>query len=65
MDEQREKDIQLLCSAVLDLSVELNHNSSYNNCPLCLCQTAEEEMVDVNHHHNCAYLIAKDLSTKQ
>lgn len=71
--EQREKDIQLMCKAVLEIGIIFydNPNGAYeSNCPFC---NAEElrggggniwaDMDELNHDLNCAYLIAKDLST--
>ena len=71
--EQREKDIIKLCEAVLNTSPEYwdNPNGAYEaTCPFC---HAEEhrggggeiwaKMSELDHSSNCAYLIAKDLST--
>tara|TARA_R100000951_G_scaffold115358_3_gene123194 strand:- start:384 stop:581 length:198 start_codon:yes stop_codon:yes gene_type:complete len=65
MDKEREKDIQALCEAVLATNIDLNHNSGHNWCPFCWSETYSEEMENVEHKQDCAYLIAKDLSTKQ
>ena len=70
MYEQREKDIQELCKQILEMPSEFwdNPNGTYEfSCPFC---SAIEYMVGFNmdisklkHDNNCAYLIAKDLST--
>lgn len=61
----REEDIQSLCSAVLNMSIESTGDSGMGGqCPLCSrpCRW-NDEMSDVIHEPYCAYLIAKDLST--
>lgn len=72
--EYREDDIQKLCKAVLEFSPYCydNPNRGYETrCPFC---NAEEErdgtfkkiyaqMNELCHDSDCAYLIAKDLST--
>lgn len=69
MDEQREKDIQELCRQVLEMSPEFwdNPNGAYeSNCPLCNGGGGKDyhaDMSELKHESNCAYLIAKDLST--
>lgn len=72
MSAEREKDIQKLCTAVLGVPVNFwdNPNGAYeNSCPFC---SAEEKrggqnmfanMSELKHDSDCAYLIAKDLST--
>lgn len=65
-DEQREKDVQDLCSGVLDSSVQSTGDyGSGGECPFCgkdCCWDAS--LSDVKHEPDCIYLIAKDLSTK-
>jgi hypothetical protein len=73
MDIQREKDIQSLCRAILSGSPNYfdNPNGAYETtCPFCYakeCRGGEDEiwasMDELNHKQDCAYLIAKDLST--
>jgi len=72
--ELREKDVQKLCAAVLNTSPICldNPNGAYEtSCPFC--DDTEHrgggkgpfwaKMSDLNHEPDCAYLIAKDLST--
>lgn len=68
----READIQALCSAVLNASPNFwdNPNGAYENtCPFCRAveyrggQNSFADMSDIDHKPDCAYLIAKDLST--
>jgi len=70
--DQREKDIQTLCKAVLDVSPEFwdNPNGPYEyTCPFCRQQIMQggghpsPSISDIPHSPDCAYLIAKDLST--
>ena len=62
-DLQREKDIQELCKQVLeDCYVEPDW-SGITTCPFCYNKSSGEEMTDIDHKGNCAYLIAKDLRT--
>jgi hypothetical protein len=66
-NEQREKDIQELCKQVLDASpnIQYAHNGDWTQCPFCSVNIdwEEEEMSNLKHDSDCAYLIAKDLST--
>lgn len=68
----READILALCVAVLNLNPHFhdNPNGGYENtCPFCRAmeyggsQKMYVEMEEINHAPDCAYLIAKDLST--
>lgn len=69
----REKDIQSLCQAVLNMSPSFydNPNGGYEyTCPLCHNMAyggnpmnSSVAMNDIKHSTDCAYLIAKDLST--
>lgn len=72
--EQREKDIIKLCEAVLNKSPKYwdNPNGAYEtSCPFCYATeyrggsdgTVWANMSDLEHTQECAYLIAKDLST--
>lgn len=69
----REKDILKLCDAVLHTSPDQwdNPNGPYETtCPFCYakeCRGGGENiwasMAELKHKPDCAYLIAKDLST--
>lgn len=65
----REKDIQELCRQVLETPAGLwdNPNGQYESrCLFCDSVYESREPVSINeisHNLNCAYLIAKDLST--
>jgi len=71
--DQREKDIQALCDAVLYMSPNFydNPNGGYEStCPICQAMESRGGSTDIwasmgelTHKPNCAYLIAKDLST--
>ena len=71
MDE-REKQIQELCGKVKNANPNFfdNPNGGYENtCPFCYAmaygssQSPEVDMDEIKHDTDCAYLIAKDLST--
>jgi hypothetical protein len=67
-DEQREKDIQVLCKEVLNLRPNFYDNpcGGYENtCPFCSgMEYGQVVSIDqIKHTPTCAYLIAKDLST--
>lgn len=74
--EQREKDIQSLCVKVLNCSTNFfdNPNGAYEStCPFCyeteyrggnpLKGNTHVDISEIKHSTDCAYLIAKDLST--
>jgi len=62
--EHREKDIQELCKQVLETYCEEDENRGMRSCPWCGNETMwKNEIKDICHDHECAYLIAKDLST--
>ena len=62
--EQREKDIQELCKQVLENCYpNYNTNNGTSSCPFCGGTGYKDEMSEIPHDENCAYLIAKDLST--
>lgn len=71
--EDREKDIQNLCAQVLKTATIFwdNPNGAYETtCPFCDAveyrgghQYAHADIKEINHNLQCAYLIAKDLST--
>ena len=70
---EREIDVQKLCDAVLDVSPKFwdNPNGAYETtCPFCDATDYRggggnimASMSELDHEPNCAYLIAKDLST--
>ncbi len=72
-NSDREKDILKLCNSVLDISTIFydNPNGAYEStCPFCYAtkyrgggQHYHVAISDVKHENDCAYLIAKDLST--
>ena len=59
----REKDIQELCKQVLDTFVSEDWDRGTVTCPFCGEESIGDDMNDIRHGANCAYLIAKDLST--
>lgn len=71
--DPREKDIQALCISVLYMSTKFydNPNGGYEStCPFCYTRVdrggsddIQASMGELEHKPNCAYLIAKDLST--
>ena len=66
--EPREKDIQELCRQVLDVichySPSSSMNAKENTCPFCGADGYwNQDINEIEHDMNCAYLIAKDLST--
>ncbi len=71
--EERENDIQSLCKQVLEIEINFydNPNGGYeSSCPFCHAERIKGgggsmcyKMSELNHEQNCAYLIAKDLST--
>lgn len=63
---EREKDIQTLCNAVLNVSiVNTGDSGSGGMCPFCYkdCRWDADDVSDIEHESHCAVLIAKDLST--
>ena len=64
--DEREKDIQTLCNAVLNLSiVNTGDSGSGGMCPFCYkdCRWDANDVSEIEHESHCAVLIAKDLST--
>lgn len=71
--EEREKDVQRLCEAVLEVSPKFwdNPNGAYEtSCPFCEAIDYRggggrimSSMGELDHNQDCPYLIAKDLST--
>lgn len=73
MDKEREKDIQELCKAVTSTAAIFfdNPNGAYEStCPFCYTlvesgNSNDIELEYMQHKPNCAFLIARDLSTKK
>ncbi len=65
VDTDREKDINQLCKAVLDLAPrDTGDNGTGAECPFCFGEDNwDGDVSDLKHDLDCAYLIAKDLST--
>lgn len=66
--DDREKELQLLVTGVLNASVNSWYNpngADESTCPFCSSTVyfAQAEMNEIKHRNNCAYLIAKDLVT--
>lgn len=72
--EEREFEVQKLCNAVLSVCPEFydNPNGAYETtCPFCYVKEHRggkensiwASMSELRHELDCAYLIAKDLST--
>ncbi len=64
----REKDILQLCKGVLEASPASYYNpngADTSTCPFCNEEIyyAGAEISEIKHKGDCAYLIAKDLST--
>ena len=64
----RESDIKQLCKKVLEVAPEYDYNpNSYDatRCPFCSGFEYHDNgsMETIKHDQDCAYLIAKDLST--
>jgi len=61
----REDDIQELCRQVLDeLLLDLDSNNGNYHCPFCGSSTTTGNINKIKHDATCAYVLAKDLSTK-
>lgn len=64
--EQREKDIQTLCNAILYLyPTDTGDYGSGGECPFCKedCSHRIDYLKDAPHKVDCPVLIAKDLTT--
>ena len=63
----REKDIQELCKQVLENCYpNYDYDRGSHQCPFCgndRWGKDSSEMKNIKHESDCAYLIAKDLST--
>jgi hypothetical protein len=66
-DSQREKDVQNLCNAILYIGITSTGDyGSGGECPFCLTDCRwDASMDEFTHKPDCAYLIAKDISTNQ
>lgn len=67
---EREKDVMELCDQVLNIFPERLYNSNGPDetiCPFCLSNIygSSVGMHQIEHKSNCAYLIAKDLTTNK
>lgn len=67
-DPDREKDILRLCVSVLNTYPDVYYNpngADESTCPFCYKKVYNDngDMSEIKHDNNCAYLIAKDLST--
>ncbi len=74
--DDREKDIQKVCAAILNNGIIGldNPNGAYeSSCPFCYAEEHRggkdprgiwAKMSELDHKADCAYLIAKDLSTR-
>jgi len=65
---ERERDILELCNQVLNASPAVYYNpngADDSTCPFCHERVyyADADISEIKHSTNCAYLIAKDLST--
>ena len=74
MENQREKDIQAVCNAVILQGANWEYNpNGYDawHCKFCYAELMDndqkldtpEALKQMLHKQDCAYLIAKDLST--
>ncbi|MBP6538916.1 MAG: hypothetical protein KAX53_02345 [Saprospiraceae bacterium] len=66
--DDREKDVLKLCKAVLDMSPAVHYNGNgpdTSTCQLCYKHVnyPDADISEIQHSSECAYLIAKDLST--
>jgi len=66
MDSERERDIQSLCSQVIANAVTEEYNPNgpdYFICKFCYNREPSMDASKLVHDADCAYLIAKDLSS--
>lgn len=66
--EQRDKDIIDMCNQIINMYAPVYYNpngADETGCPFCHQKIYNDsgEIASINHKQNCAYLIAKDLST--
>jgi hypothetical protein len=73
-DENREREVQNICTEILNQSIEFydNPNGPYEfSCPFCCRKLTGGrdlykkgvKLAEIKHSPNCIYLIAKDLKT--
>jgi hypothetical protein len=67
-DNLREQDVLSLCEKVRNISAVYNYNPNgpdTSSCPFCHESVYDDfgDMSEITHKQNCAYLLAKDLST--
>lgn len=65
MSTEREKDIQIVCNAILNSDIRNTGDSgSGGMCPFCYKDCSWNcDISEVNHSLDCPYLVAKDLMT--
>ena len=68
VDKLREQDVFSLCEKVRNVSAVFIYNpngADTSYCPFCGNYVYGDfgEMSEITHEQNCAYLLAKDLST--
>jgi hypothetical protein len=68
IDNLREQDVLRLCDMVRNIAPVFNYNPNgpdTSSCPFCHEKVYGEfgVMAEITHKQNCAYLLAKDLST--
>lgn len=63
--EEREKDIQAVCKAILNFGIQNTGDSGMGGqCPFCYTGCGwNDDLLDILHEPNCPILIAKDLTT--
>ena len=62
----RENDIQELCNKVLKVGLAPDWETDEESCPFCSVRVhgvMDNDIKDLKHNRDCAYLIAKDLTT--
>lgn len=65
-DNQREMEVQELCRQIINMSPKWDYTDNETQCPLCYKVVKHNDnasMSEIKHDTNCAYLIAKDLTT--
>jgi len=68
MSDFRSEDVVKIVGAILEVSPDFwdNPNGPYTyTCPFCEEQSYSygDDMNDINHGKDCAYIVAKDMST--
>ena len=65
LNEEREKDIQKICNGILTMRVQSTGDYGMGGeCPFC-CKHCrwDASLYEIEHEHDCIFLIAKDVST--